>query len=277
MPASSSIPSLGLIAGKGLYPRLVLDQARKQGVGRIVVTAFEGETDPALADLADNVTWVKVGQLGKMLRFFKDEQVGHALMAGQITPKRLFDLRPDFQALVILAKLKTRNAESIFGAIADALAGQGTTLLPATTFLEDYLATPGLIAGPKPGKQLARDIEFGWPIAKQVSDLHIGQTVVVKKGTVLAVEAYEGTNDTLRRGGLLSGGPGAVVLKVSKPNQDMRFDVPVIGPDTIRIAHEAGVGAIVCEARKTLLLGLEEIRQLALSHPVTVWGHQISE
>jgi DUF1009 family protein len=264
--------SLGLIAGKGSYPFLVAREARAHGVGRIVLAAFEGETDPALAAEAGVVQWMRVGQLGRLLDFFRGEGVSEAMMAGQITPGRLFDLRPDFKALFLLAKLRSRNAESLFGAVADELEKAGVRLLPAVTYLDEHLATPGLLAGPAPGRGLVRDIEFGWPLVKQIAALDIGQTLVVKKGTVLAVEGFDGTDETIRRGGRLGKG-GAVVLKVSKPDQDFRFDVPVIGPATLRSAAEGGVGAIVCEAKKTLLLDRAELSELARLHRITVWGH----
>jgi DUF1009 family protein len=262
--------SLGLIAGKGIYPRLVLESARRQGVG-VFVAAFEGETAPELASSGDQHEWMRLGQLGKLINFFKKHQVKQAMMAGQITPGRLFDLRPDFKALFLLAKLKKRNAETLFGAVADELAANGIELLPATTYLEDCLAGEGLLAGPKPGRTFFSDLEIGWPVAKMNSDLDVGQSVVLKKGTILAVEGYDGTNATIRRGGELGKG-AALLIKVSKPGQDMRFDVPVIGPDTIRICAEAGVTSIVVEAKKTLLLVPEEIRQLAHTHHVTLWG-----
>jgi DUF1009 family protein len=264
--------ALGLIAGKGIYPRLLLEEARKAGERRICVAAFEGETASELGEAADAVCWMRVGQLGRLLDFFCQEHVDRAVMAGQITPGRLFDLRPDFKALVLLARLKERNAESLFGAVAGALQSAGVTLLPATTHLERFIAPPGWIAGPKPHRHLARDIAFGWPIVKQIAALNVGQTVVVRKGTVLAVEGYDGTNATIRRGGALAS--GAVVLKVSKPGQDMRFDVPVVGPDTLRVAAESGIGAIVVETGKTLLLGLDEIRSLAQKHGVTISGNE---
>lgn len=262
---------LGLIAGKGDYPFLVASEARKHGVERIHLAAFDGETSEELEKMADRTSWMRVGQLSKLVKFFASANVKEVIMAGQITPKRLFDVKPDIRALIILATLKERNAESIFGAIADELGRGGAVLLPATTFLEEYLAGEGHLAGPRAGKTVMRDIDFGWPIAKKVSELNIGQTVVVKKGTVLAVEGYEGTDAAIRRGGELGRG-GATVLKVTKPNQDMRFDVPVVGPRTLRVAAESGIGAVVCEAGKTLLLHPEVVEGLAREHGVTVWG-----
>jgi DUF1009 family protein len=174
-------------------------------------------------------------------------------MAGQIAPKNLFDLRPDFKTLLLLARLKRRNAESIFAAIGDELESAGITLLSATSFLEDCLAPSGLIAGRKLSRREEEDVAFGFEIARETSRLDIGQTVIVKNGTVLAVEAFEGTNEAIKRGGAL-GRKDAIMVKVAKPNQDMRFDVPVIGVATIAIASEAHVRVIAIEAGRTLLL-----------------------
>ena len=244
---------LGIIAGNGVYPRLLADAARKAGVQKIVAAAFTDETDPALDEYVNVLEWMRVGQLGRLLKFFRSQDIHHVIMAGQIAPKNLFDLRPDLKALMLLGKLKERNAESIFAAIADELAKIDVDLLPATTFLEDSLARPGLIAGPKLSSREEQDVEIGWNIAKEIARLDIGQTVVIKNGTIVAVEALEGTNETLKRTGTLARG-GAVMVKVSKPDQDMRFDVPVIGVETIRVAAEAKLRVIAIEAGKTLLL-----------------------
>ena len=172
---------------------------------------------------------------------------------------------------MLLGKLKERNAESIFAAIADELAKVDVQLLPATTFLEDSLAPSGLIAGPKVGRQEQEDIELGWRIAKEIARLDIGQTVIVKNGSVVAVEALEGTNDAIQRGGALAR-EGAVMVKVAKPDQDMRFDVPVIGVETIRIAGEAKLRVIAIEARKTLLFEREAIVDLANRSKISIIG-----
>src|SRR5437762_1549330 len=195
---------LGIIAGNGVYPRLLADSARKAGVRKIVAAAFTGETDPVLAQRVDQIEWMRVGQLNRLLKFFRDQDVHHAIMAGQVAPKNLFDLRPDWKALLLLGKLKERNAESIFAAIADELSKVEVDLLPATTFLEDSLAPAGLIAGPKLSRREEQDVDLGWKIAKEIARLDIGQTVIVKGGTILAVEAFEGTNETIKRGGALA-------------------------------------------------------------------------
>jgi len=253
---------LGIIAGNGVYPRLLADAARKAGVNRIVAAAFTGETDPGLAQHVELIEWMRVGQLNRLLKFFNEHKVHHAIMAGQIAPKNLFDLRPDLKALLLLGKLKQRNAESIFAAIADELARIDVDLLPATTFLEDSLASPGLIAGAKLSRREEEDVDLGWKMAKEIARLDIGQTVVVKNGTVVAVEAFEGTSDAIRRGGALAR-EDAVMIKVAKPNQDMRFDVPVIGVETIRVAAEVKLRVIAIEAGKTLLLERDVIVDLA--------------
>jgi UDP-2,3-diacylglucosamine hydrolase len=254
--------TLGIIAGNGVYPRLLADSARKAGVKQIAAAAFTGETDPALAQCVDVVEWMRVGQLNRLLSFFREQKVRHAIMAGQIAPKNLLDLRPDWKALMLLGKLKERNAESIFAAIADELAKADVQLLPATTFLEDSLASSGLIAGPKLSRQEEEDVDLGWTIAKEISRLDIGQTVIVKNATILAVEAFEGTNEAISRGGALAH-EGAVMVKVAKPNQDMRFDVPVIGVETVRVAADAKLRVIATEAGKTLLLEKDTILELA--------------
>ena len=260
---------LGIIAGNGVYPEVLAAAARKTGVKKIVVAAFTDETDPAIDKHVDVVEWLRVGQLGRLLKFFRENGVHQVIMAGQIAPKNLFDLRPDVKALVVLAKLKQRNAESIFTAIADELGKADVHLLPATTFLEDDLAAKGLISGAKLSRAEEEDVDLGWSIAKEIARLDIGQTIIVKNGTVLAVEAFEGTNDAIKRGGVLAR-EGAVMIKVAKPNQDMRFDVPVIGIETIKIAGEAKLRVIAVEAGKTLLLERDKIVDLAKRSNISI-------
>jgi len=254
--------SLGIIAGNGVYPKLLAEAAQKAGVKKTIAAAFTGETDPLLAQHVDLIEWMRVGQLNRLLKFFNEHKVHHAIMAGQIAPKNLFDLRPDLKALLLLGKMKQRNAESIFAAIADELARIDVDLLPATTYLEDSLAAAGLIAGAKLSRREEEDVDLGWQTAKEIARLDIGQTVIVKNGTVVAVEAFEGTNDAIKRGGALAR-EGAVMVKVAKPNQDMRFDVPVIGMETLRVAAEAKLRVIAVEAGKTLLLERDAVVNLA--------------
>ena len=263
--------TLGIIAGNGVYPKILADAARKAGVKKIVAAAFTDETNAVIEKFADKVEWLRVGQLGRLLKLFRDNNVHRAIMAGQIAPKNLFDLRPDVKALVVLAKLKQRNAESIFTAIADELKKEDVDLLPAITFLENDLAKSGLIAGPKLSRSEEEDVDLGWSVAKEIARLDIGQTIIVKNGTVLAVEAFEGTNDAIKRGGALAR-EGAVMIKVAKPNQDMRFDVPVIGVETIEIASGAKLRVIAVEAGKTLLLERDKVVDLASRAKISILG-----
>ena len=260
---------LGIIAGNGVYPRILAAAARKGGVKKIVAAAFTNETDPAISQQVDVVEWLRVGQLSRLLKFFREHKVHQAIMAGQIAPKNLFDLRPDVKALVVLAKLKQRNAESIFTAIADELKKADVGLLSATTFLEGELAMKGLVTGAKLSPAEDEDVDLGWSVAKEIARLDIGQTIIVKNGTVLAVEAFEGTNDAIKRGGALAR-EGAVMIKVAKANQDMRFDVPVIGIETIKIAAESKLRVIAVESEKTLLLERDTIVDLARCAKISI-------
>jgi DUF1009 family protein len=268
--------TIGIIAGKGAYPEVFMAAARRQSPGcRLVMAAFEGETCPRVAGLADGVEWMRVGQLGRPIRFFLDQGVSEAVMVGQITPRNLFHLRPDLRTLKLLARLKERNAESLFGGIAEEQAADGIELHPATTFLEDLLPAAGPVCGPAlKGRQLD-DAAFGYRIAKETSRLDIGQTVVVRHGTVLAVEAFEGTDACIRRGAELGRGRHVMLVKVSKPDQDFRFDVPVVGTRTVEVCAEAGVRAITVEAGCTLILEQEAVAELCRKHKVGI--HAIGE
>ncbi|MBX9742253.1 MAG: UDP-2,3-diacylglucosamine diphosphatase LpxI [Chthoniobacterales bacterium] len=271
MTPTLPLSALFLIAGNGTYPFLIAKEARAAGVKKISIAAFEGETNPELANHVDEIVWMRVGQIGRLLQAARKSGAAHGIMAGQIAPKNLFNLRPDLKALFLLATLKERNAETLFSTIAAELSKNGVTLLPATTFLEKNLASPGLIAGPKPSSRALEEIAFGWRIAKEVSRLDIGQTVIVKRGTVLAVEGFEGTDETIKRGGALGQGKSCMV-KVSKPHHDMRFDVPVIGKKTLEVASQAGIRLIAMEAGRTLLLEKEALKSLAAEHSMTLWG-----
>lgn len=267
MPAEER--TIGVIAGNGVYPETFVRAARGRGA-RVVVAAFKGETGPELKAEVQGWEWFRVGQLVKMIRFFQREGVKECVMVGQISPKRLFDFRPDLRVLTLMAKLKERNAESLFGGLADELGREGIEVLPATTFLEDCLPEAGHVFGPKLKEKALEDAAFGMRIAKETSRLDIGQSVVVREGTVLAVEAFEGTDACVRRGGELGKRKKAKLIKVAKPNQDLRFDVPVVGPQTVISCHEAGVSAIVIEARRTLVLGRDEMQRLCEEHKVTL-------
>ena len=256
---------LGIIAGNGEFPLVLARTARQLGVGRIVAAAFDGETRPDVRDVVDEIEWVKVGQLGKLIEVFTSRGVKRAVMAGGIAPANLFkNLRLDLRMTAVALRLKQRNAETIFGAIASEMAKDDVELLDPRSFLGDAVPKPGALTRHKPSKEQQADIEFGLKIAKAVSALDIGQTVVLKKGTVLAVEGFEGTDECIRRGGALAGDEGgAVVVKVSKPNHDFRFDIPCIGQQTIESCAAGQVAVLAIEAGCALLLNKEALLEAA--------------
>lgn len=260
-----------MLAGNGAYPRIFADNARAAGVRRLVAAAFVGETDAGLQDQVDVLEWLRVGQLSRLIRLFRKEGVERAVMVGQIAPRNLFDLRPDLRTMKLLYRVRERNAESLFAAIAAELSEEGIELLAATTFLEHLLAAEGPLFGPRLTERQLADAAYGFRIAKETSRLDIGQTVVVRNGTVLAVEAFEGTNEAIRRGGTWGKGQ-AIAVKVSKPRQDLRFDVPVVGPGTVEAAAECGVAALVVEAGRTLLLEGESVDRLCREKGIGMHG-----
>jgi UDP-2,3-diacylglucosamine hydrolase len=263
--------SIGLIAGSRSLPLDFARLARAAGVKRIVATAVEGETDPALAALVDDIVWLKVGQLGKMISAFTDRGVKQCVMAGQVAPKNLFDLRPDLRAMGILFRLREKNAHTIFGAIADELKKDGVELVEATPWLAPLMPGRDFHLGAKISDEQRADMEFGFRIAKETSRLEIGQTVVVKNGAVLAVEGFEGTDKCLARGGELAGRDGgAVAVKVARPGHDMRFDIPCIGLQTLETCVASGVAVLALESGRTLLLEREACETLAKKSKISL-------
>jgi UDP-2,3-diacylglucosamine hydrolase len=263
--------ALGLIAGNRSLPLEFARQARAAGVQRLVAVAVENETDPALVPLVDDIVWLKVGQLSKMISAFADRGVKQCVMVGQIAPKHLFDLRPDLRAMAVLFRLKEKNAHTIFGAVADELKKDGIELIEATPWLKPLMPQTGFQLGPPLTPEQRADVEFGFRIAKEVSRLEIGQTVVVKNGTVLAVEGFEGTDKCLARGGELAGKTGgAVAIKVAKAKHDMRFDIPCIGVQTLETCGRAGISVLALEAGKALLLEQEACARLAKKNKISV-------
>lgn len=263
--------SLGIIAGSRSLPLELAREARRQGVPRLVAVAIEGETDPTLADLVDDIVWLKVGQLSKLIGAFTERGVKHCVMVGQVAPKNLFDFRPDLRALAVMLRLKERNAHTIFGAIADELQKDGVELIEATPWLKPLMPGSGFLLGPKLSAEQQADVEFGQRIAHEISRLEIGQIVVVKRGTVLAVEGFEGTDKCLARGGELAGKDGgAVAVKVAKVNHDMRFDIPCIGPKTLETCSAAGVSVLAFEPGRALLLEQETCEALARKNKLSV-------
>lgn len=263
--------SLGLIAGNRSLPLIFARQAKTMGVKRLVAVGFAGETDPVLASLVDEIVWLKVGQLSKMIGAFTQRGIRRCVMAGQIAPKNLYDIRPDLRAMGVLMRLKAKNAHTIFGAIADELKKDGVELIEALPWLRPLMPGPGFHLGPKPTESERADVEFGFGLGKEVARMEIGQTVVVKDGTVLAVEAFEGTDRCLTRGGELAGkGGGAVAVKVAKERHDLRFDIPCLGPETLKVCAAAGIRVLAFESGRSLLLEQETCATLAIKNKITL-------
>ena len=266
----------GLIAGNGKFPFLVAEAAKRAGVS-LSIAAIREETDPQIETLADSVTWVGIGQLGKMIRFFKNEGVEQAIMAGQVRHVQIFSRAvPDARMLKVLLRLPRRNTHSLIGAVADELASEGIELIDSTYFLQDYLPQQGSLTRRQPDSRERQDIDYGLEIANEISRLDLGQTIVVRGKACVAIEAMEGTDATISRAGELTRAGGAIrgkrvnlsggrltVIKVAKPNQDMRFDVPVVGVPTIESMLEAGATCLCISAGKTLMLDREEVISLA--------------
>ncbi len=261
MSELSSFPMpevLGVIAGRGSYPWQLARSAHAQGVKRVVAFAFKGETERVIAKHADEVVWMHLGSLQALLDAVQAKGVTKLVMAGQIKPTRLFNLRLDAKALAVLRTLKVRNAHTIFGAIGDELRAIGAELLPAYCFMETEMPAAGTLGRRAPDERELADIRLGAKVAKITSGLEIGQTVVVKEGTVLAVEGFEGTDETILRAGRL-GGPGAVVVKVAKLGHDMRFDIPIVGLRTFKMLKKAKISCLAVEAKRTILLEREKL------------------
>ncbi len=256
--------TIGIIAGSKSLPRLFVKQAREMGAEELVVAAFKNETDPALESEVDECEWMRVGQLDKMIRAFTSRGVKQCVMVGQIAPSNLFNLRPDMRAMKLLMRIKERNAHTLFGGIAEELGKDGVELIPALPWLTPLMPDVGYQLGPDLSDDQRQDVNFGMRIAKEVSRLEIGQTVVVKNGTVLAVEGFEGTDKCLTRGGELAGKEGgAVAVKVAKEGHDMRFDIPSVGNRTIEVCAKNGVSVVAIEACRALVLDEEEVKTSA--------------
>ena len=266
-----AIETLGIIAGNRSLPLIFARQARNHGVKKLVAVGFEGETEPSLASLVDDLIWLKVGQLSKMIAAFTERGVRQCVMAGQVAPKNLYEVRPDLRGIAMLLRLKEKNAHTIFGAIAGELEKDGVELIEATPWLKDLMPGTDFRLGPKPSGETLEDIDFGYRIAKEMSRLEVGQTVVVKEGTVLAVEAFEGTDNCLTRGGSLAGKTGgAVAVKVAREKHDLRFDIPCLGTKTLETCAAVRIAALAIESGKTLLLEQDACEVLARKNKISV-------
>lgn len=254
---------IGLIAGNGRFPILFAQEAKKKGV-EVTAIAINEETSRNLSRFVKKIYWLGVGELGKLFQILIQEKLTSVVMAGQVKHESLFDktIKIDNGMQQLLNNVKDKKTDSLIGAIAQRLNAAGIELLDSTMFLLDYLPEKGILTNKPLDEKALKDIEFGKGIAKSLAGLDIGQTVVVKDKVVLAVESIEGTNEAIKRGAAY-GKEGIVVIKVSKPNQDMRFDVPIIGLDTIKLLKELKAACISIEAKKTLVIDKEEMIKLA--------------
>src|SRR5271168_4410711 len=286
---------LGLIAGNGRFPFLLLDAARAHGL-QVVVAAINEETDPeinarAAADSNIHVHWLSLGELSRLIQVFHKEGVTRAVMAGQVKHKQIFSsIRPDWRLAKLLLNLRTRNTDMLLGAVAKVLGDEGIELMSSTSFLEPLLAREGVLTevvsgGRAPDEDERKNIEYGLSVARAVAGFDIGQTVVVAAQACVAVEAMEGTDAAIERAGAIlrsleaKGEPSTSgstlerrlsVVKVAKPKQDMRFDVPVIGPRTIEVMRLAGATCLSIEAGRTLIFDLEAVQQLAAAGGIAI-------
>ena len=261
----------GLIAGNGQFPFLVVEGARRDGVN-LAVAAIKEETDPRIEEVADTVEWIGVGQLGKMISFFKKHEVSQAIMAGQVKHVQIFSgSLPDLRMLKMLWNLPKRNTDALIGGVADELAREGIELIDSTYFIKDNLAPTGVLTKRGPTDIECGNIEYGLHIASEIARLDLGQTIVVRARACVAIEAMEGTDATVSRAGQLAKGK-LTVVKVAKPDQDMRFDVPVVGVPTIENMISAGATCLSISAGKTLIFARDEMIKLADSHGICVVG-----
>ena len=253
---------IGLIAGGGQFPILFARAARKNGV-KVVAVALKGEADVLLESEVDVCSWVSLGKLGRMIEVFQAAQISEVAMAGAVAKTKLFSkIRPDWKAVRLLARMLHKKDDALLRAFTEELEEHGIKVRPSTLFLPELLAPPGILTRRKPNARERRDIEFGWTMAKEIGKLDVGQCILVRDQSVLAIEAIEGTDETIRRGGSL-GKSEVVVVKVSKPNQDLRFDVPAVGLQTIETMKEVGASVLVVEAGKTLIFDREKMIRAA--------------
>lgn len=274
MSGEATVPEpvrYGLIAGNGRFPFLVIEGARRAGV-ELAVAAIREETDPQIERVAERLTWVGVGQLGKLIRFFKSEGVARAIMAGQVKHVQIFsNAIPDARMIKLLWRLPRRNTDALIGAVADELAREGIELVDSTLFIRDRLASAGTMTRRAPDERERADIEYGLEVAREIARLDLGQTIVVRARACVAIEAMEGTDAAIKRAGALARGR-LTVVKVAKPHQDMRFDVPVVGRATIEAMIEAGATCLCLTAGKTLMFDREEMLDLADRHRIAIVG-----
>ncbi len=262
-----------LIAGKGRLPKIIASDARSQGY-MVFIIALEPLAERSLYSSWDNIKWINIGKFGEIIETLKKYDVREAIMAGKVPKTVLYksNITPDIKALKLLFSLKDRSDDSILKAISEELKKEGIKLLDVTTFSSNLLTPEGILTKDQPSEDEWKDISFGWRVAKEVGKLDIGQTVVVKNQAVMAVEAIEGTDDAIRRGGRLAG-KGAVVLKISKPHQDMKLDVPVIGIDTVTAMAEVSARVLALEAKKSIILDKDAVIEKSNKEGISIVGY----
>ena len=265
-----SMESIGIIAGKGQFPALVAREAKEQGL-RVVVCGFHGHTDSALAAQSDEFIMLHLGQLNKLLSFFRQHGVSRLTFAGAISKPKALDLRPDFRAAKLLFKLRSKGDDVLLRTVMEELASEGLTLVQAAELVPGLRGGDGVQTRRQPTNDEWEDLRYGWPIARAIGRMDIGQCIVVKRGMVVAVEGLEGTDETLRRGGEL-GGKECVAIKVVKPGQDERIDLPAIGVDTVKTLVEGGYSCLAYHAGKTLFFDSEQALELADANNLSIVG-----
>jgi len=267
---------IGLIAGGGQFPILFSKQAAAKGFA-VYAIALANETDPGLSDMVEDMEWIALGQVKKIIRFFKKHQIVDAVMLGTVKKTRIFsDIKPDMKALTMIAGMRHTHDDGMLRAFARGLEKEGIFIRSSTFLLPDLLAPPGCWTNRKPSQSEKADMDLGWHLAKEIGRLDIGQCVVVGGGSVLAVEAIDGTDATIKRGAALGSGT-AVVVKVCKPNQDMRFDIPATGVATINTMKDAGARLLVVEAGKTVVFDRDEMISLANQYGICIVGVEDAE
>jgi len=267
----------GLIAGSGRFPLLVAEAARGAG-WEVVGIGIKEEADPAIEGLVSRCYWISLGELGRLIEILKQEGVRQAVMAGQVKHKQIFSsIQPDWRLVKLLLGLRSKNTDALIGAVARVLAEEGVELLDSTAFLQPLLAPEGRISARQMDERETADVAYGHQVARRLAAFDIGQSVVVCEGACVAVEAMEGTDAAILRAAQFSNGKPLTVVKVSKPGQDMRFDVPVIGPGTMETMEKAGATALAVDAGRTLLLDREELLRRAERAGVAIAGYRAPE
>jgi DUF1009 family protein len=260
---------IGLIAGSGQFPVIFARAALKNGWS-IHAAAYKDETDPILGEYVSSLEWFYVGQIKKMIQYFHRHRVTQAVMMGAISKPRMFtNVRPDTKAIALIAGMRHTHDDTLLRGFADILHKEGIEIKPSTFLLPEMLAPAGIWTKRRPSKREQKDIELGWAIAKEIGRLDIGQCIVIREGSILAVEAIEGTDETIARGGKLGRGQ-AVVVKVCKPNQDMRFDVPAVGLKTIETMHDANAKTLALEAGKAVVFDRHAMIQMANKYKISI-------